>query len=399
MSATKKQDYTKTLADARTMHAKRLNKAKRALNKLQNQRHKLAALETKLAALVQQYAATHAKTDGPADAQNDELERTYVILNPKSKCLADGTIRLETVVDELRAVGILAEIGLKSSGKVARKLARAAVKRGDPLLIVAAGDGTIEDVVPELMGSRTALGILPLGTMNNLARALGIPLDIPAACQLLAMRTTRQLDIGHIMTSEPSRKAYFLETAGVGLSAVAAPLGQDFEKGRWSALFGNLGKFFAFEGAHVTVTTDHGKILEADAQMVLLANSPLFGNHMLAAPNAKMDDGLLDLAIYHGMSKIDLESYFLSISDGKRVDEPRVQFHQVRKIQVTADGVLAANADMDVFAEQKMWEFEVIPHALTVVVGNGIALTLPVAAAPPPPPLAGPQIIAESRPK
>ena len=400
MGAVKKQSQVlpQAFADVHAMYAKRLNKTKRALTKLESQRYKLAILEVELAELVQRYVAEHAQADGSVGAKKDKLERAYVIVNPKSKCLADGTIRLETVVDELRAVGILAEIGLKASGKVARKLARAAVKRGDPLLIVAAGDGTIEDVAPELIGSHTALGILPLGTMNNLARALGVPLDLPSACQLLAMRTIRQLDIGHIITSEPSHKAYFLESAGVGLSALAAPMGQDFEKGRWSSLFGNLGKFFVFEGAHITITIDNDHVLHTDTALLLITNSPLFGNHMLAAPNAKLDDGLLDLAVYGGMSKIDLQSYFLNISNGNRVDEPRVHFHQARKIRVTADGALEANADMDVFAEQQTWEFEVIPQALTVVVGNGIALTLPVIAAPTPPPLSGPQLPPESNP-
>lgn len=398
MGAAKKKSHTmpQSLAEVQALHAKRLKKVEQSLANFEKQRHKLATLEAQLAMLVHKDIDAAAATNAHHHPQLAPLERAYVIVNPKSKCLADGTMQIQTIVDELQAVGILAEIGLKASGKVARLLARAAVKRGDPLLIVAAGDGTIEDVAPELIGSHTALGILPLGTMNNLARSLGIPLDLRAACQLLAMRATRHLDIGRVITPDHSRKAYFLETAGVGLSAIAAPLGQDVEKGRWSSLLDNLGKFFAFETARVTIAVDNGHILHAETNLILLANAPLFGNHMLAAPNAKMDDGLLDLAVYPGMSKIDLESYFLGISDGRRVDEPRVQFHQVHKLRITADAALEAHADLDVFAQQQTWEFEVLPRALSVVVGNGLALTVPVGAAPTPPPLAGPQLIITS---
>jgi diacylglycerol kinase (ATP) len=384
-----------TLAKARATHAKRLKKVEQALTRFEKQRHKLTVLEAELAVLARRCVdtplpASDRSNRGIDKLGIDKLERTYVIVNPASKRLADGTIRLETIVEELRAIGILAEIGLKTSGKVARLMARAAVERGDPLLIVAAGDGTIEDVAPELVGSHTTLGILPLGTMNNLARAMGVPLDLHAACLLLAMGTTRHIDIGCVVTPEHLHKTYFLETAGIGLSALAAPMGQALEKGRWAALLGTLDNFLAFKAVHVAIICDDGETLQAETHLVTLSNSPLFGNHMLGAPNAKMDDGLLDLALYDGMNKIELESYFLNISDGKRVDEPRVRFHRVRKVHITADQALAANVDADVMPEQPAWEFEVIPQTLTVIVGNGIALTLPVAAAPAPPPLSGP---------
>ncbi|MFN8488374.1 MAG: diacylglycerol kinase family protein [Caldilineaceae bacterium] len=388
MGATLKS--AQALAQMQVKYARRLKKVERAQTKLAKQRQKLAALETDLASLARQSADAASPANDQSGSDLAQLKRTYVIVNPKAKTLADGSLRLETLVEELRKVGFLAEIGLKASGKVARRMAKAAVKRGDPLLIVAAGDGTIEDIAPELIGSNTTLGILPLGTMNNLARALGIPLDLPSACQLLAMGTTRYLDIGRVLTTKPAHKSYFLEMAGLGLSALAAPLGQDFEKGRWATLLSTLNKFLAFKATRFTITCDDGAVLQTETNLVTLANSPLFGDHLLAAPTAKMDDGLLDLATYDGMSKLELENYFLSIAGAKRVDEPRVRFQQVAKVQITTEEALPANADLDVFAEQPTWEFTVIPRALKVIVGNGFALTLPVTAAPPPPPLAAP---------
>lgn len=387
----KDQTVAEMLVTAQGRHAKRLKKVEHTLTRFEKQRRQLTALEAELAVLADRAATSALVGRGQSSRGTSAGAQTLVIVNPKAKCLAAGTVSVEAIVQALRMVGIRAEVGLKTSGKVARQLVRAAVKRGAPLVVVAAGDGTIEAVAAELVGSDTTLGILPMGTMNNLAHALGVPLDLAAACLLLAMRTTRHIDIGRVVTAEHSHKAYFLETAGVGLSALAAPLGQAIEKGRWAALFGLLDRFFAFQATQLSLAIDEGERLQAETQMVTLSNVPLSGNHMLIAPQAKIDDGWLDLAVYPGMDKGALQRYFLGISNGKRVEEPRVHFQRVRRVQITASEPLAAHTDLDVFAEQPTWTFEVIPHALSVVVGNGIALTLPVVAAPAAPPLAGPQ--------
>jgi YegS/Rv2252/BmrU family lipid kinase len=305
-----------------------------------------------------------------------------VIINPTAKCLADGTCSLERIEDTLRAVGIVAEVCMTEPDKPADQLARIAVERGDRLLIIAGGDGTIEAIVPELVGASTTLGILPMGTMNNFARALGVPLDLNAACLLLAMGATRRIDLGRVVTPDHRRDGYFLESAGVGLSALAAPMGEAVEKGEWMEVLNKLGDFFSFTAAQMTILCDGGEWFQTEAQVVTISNAPLFGNNMLIAPLAKLDDGWLDLAIYVGMNKVDLGRYFLNASSAGRVDEPRVHFRRVRSVQIMADAPLAVNADLDVLAEQHAWTFEVIPHAVTVIAGNGIGLTFPVDSAP-----------------
>lgn len=168
-------------------------------------------------------------------------------------------------------------------------------------------------------------------------------------------------------------------------------MGEDAEKGRWANLFSKLGDFFAFTSARVTVSCDENDAeIQAQTHMVTISNGPLFGSNMLIAPNAKMDDGLLDVAIYAGMELVDLTRYFIGVTNGGRVNDARVHCRRVRRVRVTADIPLAVNADLDVLAEQHTWEIEVAPRALSVVVGNGLALTLPVTVAPVTPPLAGP---------
>jgi YegS/Rv2252/BmrU family lipid kinase len=376
-----------TLAEVQAKYSKRLKKVERAAARLDKQQQKLAAVEEALARLGKEAAKPALAEDS---SPNTKLKWVSVIVNPMAKSLANGTHHLEEIVLALQEVGIQAEVGLKASGKVARRLARAAVERGDPLVIVAGGDGTIEDVVPELVNSSTALGILPLGNMNNLARSLGVPFDLHQACLLLTMGTTRHIDVGRIEQTGDTPATYFLEMAGVGLSALAAPMGQDVEKGHWTALLGKLGRIVTAQAIGLTITLDEGQALQVKTHVVTLSNAPLFGNNLLLAPHAKMDDGWLDLAFYEEMDKLALESYFLQLASDKPVAEARVHFQRVRRVRITAVEPLAANADLTVLAKQLSWQIEVLPGALAVVAGNGPALTLPVAAAPPPPPLFGP---------
>ncbi|MEZ4736575.1 MAG: YegS/Rv2252/BmrU family lipid kinase [Caldilineaceae bacterium] len=375
-------------ATLQAKHAEQLRQVEQAQDQLAGAHQALADLEAELVRLAQQQVATLDLTTTPAG----QPAQASLILNPASKSFLEGSHSPEEILAALRAVGIVPQLALTTPDVSARQLARHAVDEGATLVIAAGGDGTIEEVATALIHRPATLGILPLGTMNNLARALGIPLALADAALLLAIGATRHIDVGRVVTPDDRREGYFLETAGIGLSALAAPMGEDVEKGRWSEFFSKLGDFFAFTSTRVTVTYDeHETARQAQTNMVTISNGPLFGNNMLIAPNAKIDDGLLDVAVYEGMELVDLTRYFLGITNGGRVNDMRVYSRPVRRVRITADAPLPVNADLDVLAGQHTWQIEVVPRALSVIVGNGPALTLPVVAAPVTPPLAGPQ--------
>lgn len=372
-------------------HAEQLRQVEQAQDQLVAAHQKLADLEVELASLARQQVASVLET-ADLPPQQTTTAGVTLILNPAAKHFLDGVHSPEQIVAALRTVGLVPRLELTTPEIGARQLARKAVDRGDTLVIAAGGDGTIEEVATGLIHSPATLGILPLGTMNNLARALGIPLDLSNAALLLALGATRRIDVGRVLTPDDALEGYFLETAGIGLSAVAAPMGEDAEKGRWTDVFSKLGEFLAFTSVGVTIQYDEEAApQQSRTHMVTVSNAPLFGNNMLIAPAAKSDDGLLDVAVYEGMELVDLTRYFFGISSGGRVNEPRVHYRRARRVRVTADAPLAVNADLDVLAEQHTWEIEIVPRALSVVVGNGVALTLPVTVAPAAPPLTGPQ--------
>ena len=380
-----------TRATLQAQHVEQLGRVEAAQAQLAQAHTALAAIEASLVQLTQQSVAL--MTSAPSTRQANQTPGVSLLLNPASKSFLDGVHRPDEIVAALQAVGITPRMELTTPEIDARQLARRALDRGDHLIIAAGGDGTIEEVATALIHSSATLGILPLGTMNNLARALGIPLDLSDAALLIAIGATRRVDVGRVVTPDNRIEGYFWETAGIGLSAIATPMGEDAEKGRWSNLLSKLGDFFAFTSAAVTIQCDDEAPFQSQTHLVTISNAPLFGNNMLVAPEAKIDDGLLDVVVYEGMELVDLTRYFFGISSGGRVTDGRIHIRRARRVQVTADTPLPVNADLDVLSAQQHWEIEVVPRALSVIVGNGLALTLPVTAAPVTPPVAGPPLV------
>ena len=362
--------------------------------KLEKRSRKMQALEVKMAALERQAHPPGTRGEQPAAPSRKRLRPARLIINPDSGLFARQAESPERLVALLHAHGIQAEVYLKTSTKDVRAWVREAVKQNEALVIAVGGDGTIEDVAAELVGSQTVLGILPTGTMNNLARVLGIPLDIDQACALLGAGITRQIDVGHIRSNGKSTGKsngnYFLETAGLGL-AVALPAGQNVKKGRWGKLPEAFRKMFERNPAPIEIELENGETIETQVQLVTVSNAPLFGLNNLIAPDAKMDDGLFDLAVYDGLSDLDLAGYFLKTAKGQRVSNPNVRFYRTRRVQIRSHAAMPETSDKDELPDQKVLDFELIPRAISMIVGQGSGLVWPVEAVTSIPPLTGVQ--------
>jgi YegS/Rv2252/BmrU family lipid kinase len=368
-------------------HEIRLARIERAEARLERQKEKFKALEARIAELEQLLVRPPHKEPGRDDSSDSKLKRVRLIFNPEAGPKARHTdARFAEVVGCLRAHGIEANVGLKTSGHAARQLARKAARDGEPLVIVAAGDGTIAEVAAQLVGSATTLGVVPIGTMNNIARSLGIPLGIDDACALLGMGTARHVDVGRVYTKDNPRGEYFIESTGIGLSAIGVFAGQAIEKRQWRLVPQALRKYFDSKLGKILVEMDD-KVLEATTRMVTVSNSPLVGSNLLAAPSAKMDDGLLDVYVYDGMGDAALVDHFAAASSGKA---GHLQGYQTRRVRITVREDAPAEPDGSVTPKEHVIEIEVVPKALSMIVGNGIALGNPVEAAPPAPTFAPP---------
>jgi diacylglycerol kinase family enzyme len=117
----------------------------------------------------------------------------------------------------------------------------------------------------------------------------------------------------------------------------------------------------------------------------------LMGRNFLLAPSAKMDDGLLDIAVFNGMGKTEILGYFGAISDGKAVENAKIEFYKSRSVKIRSVALAPVGEDQEGLKGEKEVEIEVIPQALSVVVGKGLGLQFPIEAVQSVPPLSGPQ--------
>ncbi|MDP6776245.1 MAG: diacylglycerol kinase family lipid kinase [Candidatus Latescibacteria bacterium] len=176
----------------------------------------------------------------------------------------------------------------------ATALAREAADQGTGTVVAVGGDGTINEVGRGLLGTGVALGIVPLGSGNALARELGIPLDPGEACRVLLDGRQEAIDVGWM------GDAVFFSTAGVSLDAEVS--------WRYNQRGGNLRGFLPYVGLTlyalasyrpetITVTPEEGEALEVRPLILTVANASRFGNGAIIAPQARPDDGLLDICI------------------------------------------------------------------------------------------------------
>jgi diacylglycerol kinase family enzyme len=156
--------------------------------------------------------------------------RTVLILNPVAgrSLLAETQEEPQSIEEEicsaLRVYHFEPEVWYTTLEDPGERMARTAVDEHIDLVIAAGGDGTVHAVASGLIGGESTLGIIPVGTMNNLARSLGIPLSVEAACTALAWGETCTIDVGLI------NGQVFLEVAGIGLEASLFPAGEELKK-------------------------------------------------------------------------------------------------------------------------------------------------------------------------
>jgi diacylglycerol kinase (ATP) len=243
------------------------------------------------------------------------------------------------------------------------------------LLIVAGGDGTINDAVNGLgkagFPEGVTLGILPAGTGNDLAATLEIPNDADLAEDVIRQNRVRTLDVARV-ESEGVGERFFINVATGGLGAEISDANEGEFKKRWgklSYLRASLEVAKDFDVRELTLYLD-GEPREVRAVNVVVGNCRYAGGGWLAAPKANPEDGLLDVVIIEKLGLADvLQLAPQSLARSDYLDKEGVFSARAKEIRVeTQPPGLEFTADGEVIGDEPA-EFSVIPHALKVVVG------------------------------
>lgn len=299
--------------------------------------------------------------------------RTAMILNPKAGQKAGVTtnpITLEDVRELLNRHGIEAEYFCTERADHATELARQAVEEGYERILAAGGDGTVAEVAQALIGSQAILGVLPLGSVMNVARMLGIPRDLEGAAEVIEAGRVSRIDAGKARGR--ARTAYFLEAGGVGIDAGLFAYINQIDKGNWASLRPLLTFIWRYRPRRLQIRLD-GRPIAVRAMMVTVANGPYLGAALTLAPDAKIDDRRFDVRIFTRFGKLELIRHLLSIAGGRRAYNAKVVTRQARVVEITARRPLMAHADSHPLGTTPV-RFELLPAALSVFVGQGAGL-------------------------
>jgi diacylglycerol kinase (ATP) len=302
-----------------------------------------------------------------------------LIINSKSGPNHDSILRVRELVDLLATHGIGADVRVKLRKSQARREARMAAKAGYPLVVAAGGDGTVASVARGLVGSKTVLGVIPLGTYNNVATSLGIPVDADQACALIAAAPVRAVDVGEVRARGMKRPRAFLEVGAVGIAAPLVIAGQGFEKGRWDDVTTHLPRAVTMSPAVIGVRLDGQRAVHrAHSLLAIVANTPRAGAGLIVAPGAKVDDGLLEVRVFEEMPQPTLAAHFLATKTGTVGEDPRVRSSTGRKIVIRSTTPLPVAVDSKVVGSTPA-RFRVRTGGLLVIAGRGDALERPAA--------------------
>ena len=296
--------------------------------------------------------------------------KALLLVNPSS-----GGGRGRRLAPRLRRLltrpGLELQVAVTASAAEAAGAARGYLASGGNRVIAAGGDGTINSLLPALLDSPAALACIPTGTSNGLARELGLPLSIEEACRLAGEGQPRRIDIGL------AGNRCFALMAGIGFDAEVVHRVTGRAKSRlgpWAYVFKGLEMLARREPSRFELQLAD-RTHHFGAWMVLVANAATYTYHWKLTPQARLDDGLLDICVFGDLGPLAALGQVVAALAGSHLRRPGVVCLRAHRAHVIADPPVAVQVDGDPAGFTPV-QLDLRPRALAVV-------------APEPPPASG----------
>jgi diacylglycerol kinase (ATP) len=253
-----------------------------------------------------------------------------------------------------------------TTGPEAERRARDAVSaRLIDVLAVVGGDGTVHLGTNVCAGTGIPLAIVACGSGDDSARALGLPRRDPTGmARLITTAAVRTVDAGRRADGDHQR--WWLGVLGAGFDSVVNERAMRIRMlhGRARYLAAVARELPTFRGIPYAVECD-GDRVETQAMLVAVANGPSFGSGMLVCPDARMDDGLLDVLVVHRIGTGEFLRVFPKVFSGRHVGHPAVEIRRARRVRLEAEGI-SAQADGERFGALPL-DLECVPGAVQVI--------------------------------
>ena len=230
------------------------------------------------------------------------------------------------------------------------------------IYVAVGGDGTLNEIASKLVHSTAAMGILPLGSGNGLARHMGISMDVRTSIKELNNASISLIDTctcnGHT----------FINMAGVGFDAhIGKTFAESKTRGFKTYLFQTLNEFNNYKPQKYTIRYD-GKTVELDAFLISFANSSQYGNNAFIAPDAAINDGLLDVCALKPFRAIDILGIGFRLFNKSIKSSKFMQSFQAKEIVVERESEGISHLDGEPIDFGKRLEIKVLPKSLKLLI-------------------------------
>jgi YegS/Rv2252/BmrU family lipid kinase len=247
------------------------------------------------------------------------------------------------------------------------EIASTKVKEGYDTVVAVGGDGTINEVASALVNTHCKLGIIPAGSGNGLARHLGIPSVFSGALDIVRKHKVKTIDVGKV------NGHYFFCTCGTGFDAsVGKKFANDSRRGMLSYVRATIHQYIRYSPKTYILKTANQKV-KFKAFLVTFANSGQYGNNAYIAPNASIDDGMLDLCVLRPFPKtstleLGLRLFFKNIDQS-----PYLETMHIKKATLKRKNrqKMTLHLDGEPITIKKKLKIKVLPEALKVLVPQG----------------------------
>jgi diacylglycerol kinase (ATP) len=296
------------------------------------------------------------------------MHSATVIVNPISPNLPSRR-HLREAASWLHSQGWHADWALTRSPGDATGMAARAAQQGRSLVIVCGGDGTINEALNGLVGSQTALAVIPAGTANVWAKEVGIPRQPLAALEVAIRGQAKRIDLGRACTPSEEAGRYFLLMAGLGLDGrIAASLPANLKRYLGAAAYAvtSVRESLRYRAQRLKLTIDDER-LETRLLMMVVGNTRGYAGITQVTSRAYADDGLLDVCIFQGRHTLDIILHTLRVAAQAHLRAGSVLYRRARRLEVHSETPLPVQLDGDVDPGYPTI-FEVAPAALTVMV-------------------------------
>ena len=295
------------------------------------------------------------------------IRQAILISNPKTGRYASRRLRpVQELASRLETLGIKVDLKLTGGPGDAAEIAARAARNGASDVIVAGGDGTINEAIQGLAGTGARLAIIPRGTANVLARELGLPLDDEQAIAVVVRGKSRKIYLGLAIDDTTNEARHFVLMAGIGIDASVVRRVQPSLKKRIGK-----GAFWVSGLSHLATWDPRPFTLEIEDQtytatFAAIGKSAKYGGDLAITPGARLDQREFEICIIETTSRLrylHLLSY--AMRNGMPRDKPEVRF--VNAVSVKARGDAQVQVDGELIGQLPM-RFEIAPHSLEVIV-------------------------------